>query len=234
MHIKLNYTFLYLIPLVLSAILSLRSFWQKWPKPFRLFSIYLVIDVVFEFFAIWWTWRPRSVFPTYNKWNLWVYNLNLVISQFIMLIFFYYILRDRKIRKYIIVAILLTVPFSVFNYFSIQGPHVVNSYSIVLLDVTALILGTSYFFQVLHEDRIIKLGKDPLTWILMGRFLYTIFTVNMFLTYGYLINQSPKTITIFLHINDSINLLSYTFYIIAFLCKPHPKQPSTQSLYPVS
>lgn len=229
------YSFIYLIPMLLSAIFSLKAFTQKWPKPFKIFSVYLITVFIFEIFAISWSrgWF-KSYFPQYNQSNLWIYNLDLIIAYSILLVFFYYTVMNRSTRKIALSILLILAPFALINYFFWQGPYAVNVYSLVFFQLLSLVLGTIIFFQVMLDDNTEKLITKPLTWILIGIFVYNLFAINFICLISYWSTHYPSIASILFNANDTINIISYSFFLIAFLCKPHPKSPSTLSPYPVS
>lgn len=229
------YSFIYLIPMLLSAIFSLKAFTQKWPKPFKIFSVYLIVCLTIEIVSLLLLFEwIKPLFGERAGHNLWLYNFGLIVEQSIMLIFFYHILNHKGVRKIVGLFILTLVPFAFLNYFFLQGAHVVNSHSIVPFEVLTIIFGTIYFSQTINNNHTERLFKNPLIWILLGVFVYNLVAVNFFLTISYLSMNYQNIASIYFYVNDGMNIISYSFFLIAFLCKPHPKSPSTLSPYPVS
>src|SRR5579862_8186747 len=79
----LSYNYIYLIPLVISAFASLRSFRLARLKPYRLFSLFLMTSLLIEIFAISWKWWLHQTglwnFPISN---LWIYDAFLTVQLF--------------------------------------------------------------------------------------------------------------------------------------------------------
>ena len=233
------YTFIYLIPMLLSAIFSLKAFSQKWPKPFKIFSVDLVFCVIFEAFALIWPYLIKygwfnSYLVGYKPYNIWIYNFGMIAAESISLYFFYEVIRSQTIRKVILGAMIILIPLSFLNYFFFQGPHILNNYSLIAFKICNIILTLLCFIQIINDEQIFKLAKYSLTWILIGRFLYSLFTIIPFLNYDFLSEQYIKIGFLFFYAQDLVNIICYTLYLIAYLCKPHPTPPSTQSSYLVS
>src|SRR5258706_11384543 len=107
MHKLLSYSYIYLIPLLLSAIFSLKSFRLNWPKPYKLFSIFLCLTLIVELFAISWKWYLfKTDYWNYSKSNLWIYNAFLLISELFLLLFYYGVLISPTLKKMIRVSII--------------------------------------------------------------------------------------------------------------------------------
>src|SRR5213075_2322057 len=120
----LSYSYIYLLPLVLSAIFSLKSFRLKWPKPYKLFSIFLCTTLLVEVFAISWKWYLyKTEYWNYSKSNLWIYNAFIVVRGIFILIFYYEVLTSVILKRMICACIILLIPFGILNYFFIQSPH---------------------------------------------------------------------------------------------------------------
>ncbi|MBO9573379.1 MAG: hypothetical protein J7497_14400, partial [Chitinophagaceae bacterium] len=80
--------FLYLIPLALSAVISLKAFRLSWPRAFQLFSIFLIGTLLVELFAVnWKSWMYETTWWSYANSNIWVYNIYYLPSYLVYYIF---------------------------------------------------------------------------------------------------------------------------------------------------
>ncbi|PZR26438.1 MAG: hypothetical protein DI535_14300 [Citrobacter freundii] len=232
------YTFIYFIPMVLSAIFSLKAFTQKWPKPFKVFSIFLIISVVVEASATIWSFGiKRKWFPSYllqyTEYNTWIYNIGLILSGIVSTYFFYCLVKSPIVRKFLLTILWLLSVLSIVNYFFIQGPHQLNSISLVPFAFITITFSTICLFQLVSDEQIVSLSRQAITWLLLGQFIYALFAIMLFLNFTFLIDRLTLFASKYLYSQDIVNIICYTFYLIGYLCKPHPKQPSTQSSYPV-
>lgn len=216
----LNYNYIYLIPLFLSAIFSLKSFRLKWPGPFKLFSVFLISTLLVEVFAIAWKWELYDELG-YAPYNLWIYNGYLVIKHLFLFYFFYGILTSHLIRRIILWSLVPFVLFCAVNYFYIQGPHYPNSYTIVVANTLTILLALAFFNQILAAKNTIRLKKSTEVWISFGTFIYYSGTLPLFIFFNYLLTRQQNVASSYFYINDALNIVMYLFYLISFLCKPH-------------
>lgn len=217
----LNYTYIYLIPLLLSATFSLKSFRLKWPRPYTFFSVFLCFTLLVEVFAISWKWYLfKTGFWNYSRSNLWIYNAFTVIRGLFLLVFYYQVLTSVILKKMIRVSIIIFIFGGGLNYFFIQSPHHINNYTIVIANGLTIFLSLAFFRQLLKDKNIIKLSTHPLFWISLGNFIYYSGTLPFFILFDYLLREHLPMALSYLYINDALNIVLYSFYLISFLCKP--------------
>jgi len=221
MHKLFRYDFIYLIPLLLSAIFSLRSFGLKWPKPYRIFSIYLILTLCTEIFAIAWKWYLyKTVYWNYSKSNLWIYN-SFHLPRILLFILFYYKMIDSIIiKRNILITGAVLLLFGIIDYLFIQPLHSMNNYTLIFTNIFCVILALLFFRQVLQEKKIIKLSGHPMTWISLGTLLYYAGSLPHFIFFNYLFENYKELALSLLNIHQALNIIMYTSYLIAFLCKP--------------
>jgi hypothetical protein len=216
-----SFDFIYLIPLIASSIYSIRSFKLKWSLAFRLFSAFLIVTVIIEIFAISWKWGlSRTSYWTYSPSNLWIYDAFLSIRHLFILLFLYELIKSSYTKLAIKCSIPPFLVFALINYFIIQTPHNVNTYTIVVANTTTIILVLIFFNQVLNEKEVVKLSSSTEIWIALGTFVYYSGTLPFFIFFNYLLKSNSAAMLSYLYINDFLNIVMYTFYLIAFLCRP--------------
>ena len=221
----LHFSYIYLIPVLLSAIVSLRSFRLKWPLAFRIFSISLLLTLLIEYFAICWKWGfNQTKWWHYTRSNMWIYDAFVVIKYMFVCSFFYYILRSTFIKKLIIYSFCLFIPLACYNYFLFQGSFNVDTYSIIFTNSFTILCSLLFFIQVLRDKNLITLTKDARVWISLGLLLYNAGTLPFFIFFNYLINEQPSMAVSYLYINDALNIIMYTLFLIAYLCSPRSQK----------
>ncbi|GAA0538949.1 hypothetical protein LX66_2144 [Chitinophaga japonensis] len=221
----LKYEYLFLVFLLLGAIFCLRSFRQKWPKPYQLFAVLVIVALLTEVSAILWKWYLHKMFGwNYSKNNLWIYNVFITFRLGILLVIFYHILNAARVKKAILYIGPVLVVFGLLNYLAIQGPYRYNTYSLIFAHIPIIILCLFYFKQLLEETRIIVLHKEPLVWIILGTFVYHVASLPFLIMMGFLNIRQPGLSMLYLPINMTLNLLLCCSYLISFLCKPQPMQ----------
>lgn len=217
----LKYEYWFLLPLLLSAILSWRSVLQKWPRPYRIFAVLLMISFATEVLAISWKWYLYDDFTKpYSKNNFWIYNPFITIRFAMLAIIFYQILESVKVKKVIRMVSPVLVLFCIGNYIFIQGPFQYNTYSMLLTHLSIIGLCVYYFRQLLNDSNDITLHKEPAVWMALGTFIYMVSSFPFLFILGFLNMGQTKLAYAFLPINKTLNLIMCACYLISFICKP--------------
>jgi hypothetical protein len=216
---------IYMIPILASTILGLRSFRERWAPAYRLFSLLLCAVCFVELTAISWSLYLAHLHGwPWSDSNLWLYNLFL-IPQYILYMAVYYLEIDSThIKKAILACALVFTAFAVFNMGWLQGLHSVDSYTLTLASVIIIFMTVTWFNQLLHKKEIYKLSSVPLVWISAGAFIFHAADPPYLLSLNYLVaHNRPLAIALF-YIFLILNCLMYAFYTIAFLCQPPPQK----------
>jgi hypothetical protein len=218
---KYPYYHFYLIPLLFSAIFSLKSFGLKWPKPYRIFSLFLILTFVTEIFAILWGQYLHKVFSQpYPNNNLWIYNGSYLIRYSLLLLFYYKMLNSAGIKKVLQFVGFGIIVFGVLEFTIIQSPDVMNQYTLILSNTFGILITLLYFRQILRDPRVISLVRSPVFWITLATFVYCAGCLPYFIFFNLAVQKSIDLALVLLKILSALNIFLYTFYLIAFLCRP--------------
>jgi hypothetical protein len=217
--------YIYLIPLTLSALLSLRTFRAGWAKHFRYFSVFLLLSLLVEILAILWKWGLcKTAYWSYSTSNLWIYNAFLPIRYLVLLVFFHGLIVVPAVKlaiRWIAAPFLL---FSILNYFFIQTPHHASTYTIIACNAITVLLSLCFFFQIPKIKPLIHLTRSAGIWICLGLLLYHAGTLPLFIFFDYLITKHLSLALSYFYINDLLNILTNLIYLIAFLCQSRSQQ----------
>jgi|GEM_PF-683829 len=221
---------IYLIPMLLAAVVSLRVFIEKWPAPYRIFSALLFATLIIEFGAIFWMWDLYKMFAgKYNNWSVWIYNAGLMVRLILLLWFYHNIITSVRVQKLIrwIGGLALLLLIGIYT----RWTHTIFVGYFLTFNSIMMLLPFLYFRQLLKNDEIIKLQKDPAVWISIGVLASGMINLPVFTFMDYLIKTNTEEALRSFYYNDALNILTYTLFLIAFLCKPQPKPlPSQFSL----
>ncbi len=217
---------IYVIPLFLSMLLSLKTFRLKWPAPYRYFSILLIVIFVTETLAISWKYffHNTELLGNYSNSNLWLYNIFL-LPQYCLYLYIYFLVLKSRRQKYVIKILGLVYPvFVITNILLIQHIHSVSSYSLILSSAIILFLTICYFEQLRNQNEIINLSSHPMSWLSLGAFIFHAANLPYIICLGYLVKHNVSLAIALYYIYLFLNCLLYTLYCIAFLCRtPHQK-----------
>jgi len=206
--------FLYfLIPIAagICFLFSLTSFLQR-PAPLylRLFSIYLIVDCTVELLA------GYQALHFIN--NLLLSSLSSVVS----FCFYLYVIRGfihrPKAKRVLLYLILILPAVLAINIFLQQKFSVFQSmaYSLGCLFVVGACI--YYFWELFQHTYYVKLTSQPAFWICSGLLIYYVVT---FPTYAFInfVTRDLQMIKVLAIILDSVNILLYLSFTIAFLCR---------------
>lgn len=217
----LSYDYIYLVPLTLSVITGILSFFRSSPFPIRFFALFLIITWCVEIFAIAWKWGLyKSVQDDLGPSNMWIYNAFVTIRYICLAFFYNHLLISGMTRKIIVGLSLLTGIAGVLNYTLIQSPHNVNTYTIIMANTITVYFSMAFFRQILIDERIVRLTTSTEVWISLGTFIYYSGTLPFFIFFNYLVTINSPLLRSYLYINDFLNVIMYSLYSIGFLCRP--------------
>lgn len=217
MH-KLVY-YLYLIPMFVSAIASLKAFRLGWPLPLRFFSVFLITTLAVEILANCWKfWMHSTGYWSFSENNLWIYNYYLVPQYVFYFYFFKQFLKPGLLHNTIWVLAVLYVLFSMANLLFIQKALAINYFTIIAASFIVVILTTAYIRQLITDDNILQLKKQPLVWISVGALIFHAGVLPYFIYSNSLNNSNIGLSLLLFYIVLVLNILMYTLYAIAFLC----------------
>lgn len=214
---------LYLIPVFLSALVSLKSFGQKWPSHYKTFSILLIGVLFIEVFSFVWESLAKTEGWPYSNNSTWMYNIFLFVQYPLYMRFYYKALNAPRAKKAIIGLAVIYVLFGIINLIYIQGLFQSNSYTLVMASVIVIFLLLAYFEQVRKSREIIRLSEHPLVWISLGAFVYHAGCGPYMLSINFLSKNDPSLAIALYFIYMSLIFVMYSLYTIAFLCNPPPK-----------
>lgn len=221
--------YLYLIPLSIGAIVSLRTFRPRWPRAYRYFSLFLCGTLVMELFAVSWKlWLHNAGSWNYTKSNSWIYNVYYLPEYLSYFLFYYMALTYDKNRMWIFITIgvvFLVIGFANLLFF--QGLFQLDTYTIVCGNLGVLYCALAYFKQELQRKVPVRPVTDPLFWISTGAFIFHSVSLPYFIFINFLSRTNLSLAITLFNILLFLNIVMHTFYLTAFLCQnPYQKRSS--------
>lgn len=220
-------THIYLIPLLTSAFLSLKSFRLSWPIAYRYFSILLWVMFFFSVCSILWKYvLHETPYWSYTKSNYWLINIYFIPQYVLYFLFFYHVFEEKSLKKIILYTGGIFIIFGLINLIFIQGTLHFNSYTFVFAYLVNVILSIRYFNSTLNKEQqgSVSLLKSPLTWIMLGVFVDHSANIPFVLGLEFLSAKNFQlAYSFFKNIYLVINVLMLILFTIAYTCKP-PQQ----------
>jgi hypothetical protein len=219
---------LYYIPVLISAILSYKSFKQNWPAPYKMFSRLLFLVLLIETGGIGFKlYQYLHTGTEAAQYNLLWYNSFLVPQYLLYIAVFYLAIRSEKIKQILkVVAVLFTV-LAVGNMLFLQTINKVNSYTLIMASGIVLFCIIVWYNQSHKDEEIeakkgaipLSLMKNPMAWIALGAFIFHLAFPPYILGLNYLTAEDRSLAIKLFYLFQLLNFAMYTFYSIAFLCK---------------
>lgn len=213
---KLDFTHSYLIPLFISAILSLRAFRLGWPVYYKFFSLFLWSMVIVETIA------NSNIITGREANNWWIYDLSFPLQYLFYGYYFFHIIRQPNKQRLVKLLTTIVVIFSIINLFKIQKLSLLNNYTIIAGCTLVIGLSATYYFQCLDDADSTALYKRSDFWIVSGAFLCHL-GILAFFSFFYAGLTDIKAYFDSLGLVTWSNIIMYTFYSISYLCLPYYK-----------
>jgi hypothetical protein len=206
-----------LASILLSYISSLRSFRLDMPRHFKHFSFFLLFTLLGEVFAYAW---PRLLYEytPYDRSNQWFYNIFHFIGYCFCFYFFSRILVRANIRRSVVISCILYALFAIGNFFFLQGPVRLNTYSELVASALLVFCSISYYYQLLYAKEVVAIKNDSAFWISTGIFINALGSILGLSLINMMFRYSPDKALTFLLLIQLSGLLTYITFSIAFLC----------------
>lgn len=202
-------------------------YYKKRNKLLLYFIPFLFITVSVEFTG-WWLTVSKG-FGKYILYNIFMI-LEFVFYSFLFKIHF----KKRIFKKMILFFIPLFILLALLNALFIQGANkTFNTYAFLLGSFWIVVFCCCYFYEsVLPEQIDQQLSQQPFFWICSGLLIYYLGSVIINALFEYLVRNDllEEGQRIYKIINNSLNVILYSSFIISFfLCRNHKKISSSQS-----
>lgn len=209
---------LYYIPLIISAIVSIRVFSGIWPSAIKYVAVYLLFTAFIEIFAYAWIgFLYETSFWKFHESNHWIYNIGFIVRYPLLFLYFREFLPGIRTGRILVVA---SITLMLFNYLFFEGIFALNSYTVLFTFSITIILCFWFFRYIFLKKEIVNLLHATEFWIAAGLLFYHAATLPLFFIINKLNAESQLLSQSYIYLNDVLNIIMYTLLTIAFLCKP--------------
>lgn len=151
--------------------------------------------------------------------NVFLYNI-ISILEFTFYFFCYYsIYRVALAKKTMLVVLLVYFACAVINIFFIQGKNIFHTYTYMLACLLIIAASIYYFLEMFRYPQTGSITRDPGFWIISALLFYYSCVLPVFGIVNYISSISPSLNQIFGFIIKLTNILLYSLFTLAFLCK---------------
>jgi hypothetical protein len=202
---------LYLVFVFISLLASLTIYFQKLKLNYlKVFPVFLFITILVEL--------TGQLLKMLGLRNVLLYNFFTVFEFEVYLIILYMIIRSSNAKKIILAFIWIYPILSVLNILYFQaGTFHTFTYSIGCLLIVGFCI--YFFLELFKYPRFINLIKEPAFWICSGLLFFYCCSFPLLGLINYLYSASSVILENLTSILAILNVLLYSLFTIAFLCK---------------
>jgi hypothetical protein len=214
---------IYILLILISAIISLKTFKRGWPLSYKIFSVYVWLCFFSEITAWGLAEYQKRNYPGQQPNNAWLLTAAM-LPMYILLSWVYYeSVRNRLYKKIIFVCTSFFILFALVNMFWIQKLTAINSYTHLFADCIIFVYIFLYFEELREGKEIRKFSNIPMIWIAAGNFIYHLLNIPFLFLLNQLNDFYPGLAKSYMHMYVFFIFINYILYIKSFLC-PHPQQ----------
>ena len=176
----------------------------------KLFCPFLGVSILVEGYALYLRAQNRS--------NLVLYSYFTTLEFVFYLYVLSCIVSNPKMRSVIRYTLVLNAFIAVIDIFFIQK----NGFNSIAYSFSCLLVisfSIFYFFELFRNPQSKRIINEPEFWICLGLLFYYCSTLPVFGVITVFFTVSQRVINILFILLNIMNIILYTFFIIAFLCR---------------
>jgi hypothetical protein len=204
------------IAIIICAFIGMVTWFRPSPFYLRLFPFFLLISFIVETIA----WRLSSN----GKSNLFLYNFFTVFYVDFYLFVLLNIIRKQKVKRVVLYVVVIFTLIATFNFLFYQGLNQFHSLTYSIGSFCIVAICSYYFLELFQLSHSVDLVREPGFWICSGLIFFFSCSFPIFGTIN-MLNSLPKVLINNIGVLLAIlNILLYTLYSIAFLCRNNIKK----------
>jgi len=202
------YYFIILIGIILSSFLFLK----KDDSPYlKYFAPFLFLTLFIELLCL-------------HLANNAIHTISIASSFNIIEVCFYMwvlgnIIKSKKIKKTITFMLIVFPILSIINLFFFQGIHNYNTITFSVGCLILIFLSIYYFYELFKLQHAVRLSTDPGFWICTGLLFFYCCSFPVYVSINIIKNFSNELGHIITFVLAILNVILYSLFCIAFLCK---------------
>jgi hypothetical protein len=148
-----------------------------------------------------------------------LYNIVSIVEFLFYFFFFHSIYRVSTARRTMLILIPVYLAAALLNIFLVQGKEAFHTYSYMAGCLFVIAGSIYYFLELFRYPQTGSIMRDPAFWITTALLFYYICVLPIFGIVNY-ISSIPKRVGYTLvFINQFSNIILYSLFTLAFLCK---------------
>jgi hypothetical protein len=203
---------LYFIIILVSFIASLTNYLDKSsPLYLKIFPVLILVVLVGEYIGLQMARKHQT--------NVFLYNIIGAIEFTFYLFFYHSIYRASQARKIMLILIMVYWVAALINIFFIQGINVFNTYTYMVGCLFVILASSYYFLEMFRYPQSGSIMREPAFWITSALLFYYTCVLPVFGILNYISSISRYWNHVLRFIINLTNILLYSLFTLAFLCK---------------
>ncbi len=214
-------------------LLVIVAIWQRkyWNKPLKVFVAYKVFSIFFNLIVQGFVWAANNYYPTFKPWLDYfeIYNTNFLeilfyLNDFIFLGWFYYLLLgNRPIGKWIRRVSWILIVAVLLNYFFIEGHNVYGVFNPTMDAIFVFGVAAFYLWYLFRLHLTLPIHKNPYFWISFGLIVPHLIGFFLFMIGDVTYDENFKLFVIISIVKNSFLILGQILMAIGYLYARYAK-----------
>lgn len=203
----------YIVFILLAALASSLVYFQKErPSRFLLFfPVYLFTTFTVEYIAV------RMSYKGIN--TIALYNIFTTIEFVFYLWMFSQIIQHPVIKKMLYNCLWMYPIVFLMNRLFIQKGEQYHTLTAGLGSLLIVLAAIFYFYELFQSEKSVDLAREPSFWISSGLLFFYSCSFPLYSLISYFYSPSNKIVNYLVSLSSLLNILLYSSFIVAFLCK---------------
>ncbi len=202
------YILFILISFLASLFLSTKS---NQPLYLYLFPLNLAFVLILEILAVKLAYQGKP--------NARLYNILSSVQIVFYLWVFSQVIARASVKRYLKVVAGLYPFMVIFNKLLIQKGDAYHSLTVALGSLFIVLAAVYYFYELFQSEKSIHLVEEPSFWIASGLLFFYSCSFPLFALINYFYSPSNRIIFNLIYLSSVLNILLYSSFTIAFLCR---------------
>jgi hypothetical protein len=208
----MNLFYISLLSIAVSLLASLSVYFQRKDEFYlRMFPPFLLLTLLIESNSMFGLVSRKYTTPMYNVFSIiefifYIFILGLIVKN----------VRAKRLIKYVVLVFGILAVGNIIFFQKISGFPSLNHAAGCLLIVAICIY---YFFELFQISQSVPLVRQPSFWICSGLLFFYCCSFPIFTAINLLRTLPPFTIKTLVTIISILNVLLYSSFTIAFLCR---------------
>jgi hypothetical protein len=203
------------IVLIISAIVGMINWFKPSPIYLKIFPVFLLATFLVETWGGWLSVRGKSNVLLYSVFHVALFNFYFYVM--------YSILQKTRARRIVLLIMLLVTFFAIANFIFFQKLNHFHSLTYSIGSLCLVGIASYYFLELFQLPHSVDLLHEPPFWISSALIFYFSCGFPIFGAVN-IMPFLPKVLTNNLGtILGLLNLLLYSLFSIAFLCKTNTR-----------